>query len=201
MILHQSWIYLRFHIKHILNRNPFSLFVPFIEQFLFGPGHVDTIWCSTFTFVICCWMRCCVPVMYQLCLKQRTGQVSRGLCFHNFSHLNKFYSHQTMCIKTLQWMVTWKLEKMLREIHVEIVMRAVKWGARIWRWNNMQIQVTVMLYLDNHTCIQMNALFCSCNTPWSRVCFLALMTVFMTKCPFQSSPSHSSLFRFRKFRF
>lgn len=71
----QGWIYLRPHIEHVFNSYAFSLSVPLIDQFVFGPGHVDAIWRGPCSFVVC-GVRRCVPVMDQLGLKEKkkTGE-------------------------------------------------------------------------------------------------------------------------------
>lgn len=42
------------------------MFVPLVDQFVFGPSHVDTIGCGGCTFVIHGSMRGCVAVVDQL---------------------------------------------------------------------------------------------------------------------------------------
>lgn len=62
--------YLRFHIKHVFNRHAFSVLVPLVDQLVFGPGHVDTIWRGGCRLVSQCRMRGCVAVVDQLGLTE-----------------------------------------------------------------------------------------------------------------------------------
>lgn len=75
-------MYLRFHVKQVFNSHAFSVSVPLVDQFVFGPGHVDTIWCGTCSAVIHCRMRRRVSVMDQLGLNR--GQVSYILVLFAF---------------------------------------------------------------------------------------------------------------------
>lgn len=71
-------IYLRFHIKHVFDSQAFPLFVLLLDQFIFGPGHVDPVGCSSRRFLTG-EVRSRVSVMDQLGLNKEQPVRNAGL--------------------------------------------------------------------------------------------------------------------------
>lgn len=53
--------YLRFHVKQVFDTHSFPVFISLINEFVFGPGHVDVFVGWRFGFF--CGMRRCITIM------------------------------------------------------------------------------------------------------------------------------------------
>lgn len=71
-------MYLRFHIKHVFDSQAFPLFVLLLDQFIFGPGHVDTVGRGSSSFLTR-EVRSSVSVMDQLGLNREQAVRNAGL--------------------------------------------------------------------------------------------------------------------------
>lgn len=67
---HSTNIYLRLHIKHVFDCHALFVFVLLLDQFIFGPGHVDAVRRGACSFVIGREVRSRVSVVDQLGLNR-----------------------------------------------------------------------------------------------------------------------------------